>query len=70
MIAQSDAIGGSSMTKEPTRQELADELQLIRAQQLQLQKQGRDLGYAVARVSRQLLELSPPAPRLDARQLR
>jgi len=57
-------------SKEPTREQLANELQLIKARQLQLQKQVRDVGYAAAKVSRQLLELSPPAQRLDARQLR
>ena len=55
----------------PTRQQLADELNLIRAQHAQLKRQVIDLGARTARFGKALLDLSPPAPRLDARgQLR
>jgi hypothetical protein len=41
----------------PTREGIATMLQLIKARQLQLQREVRDLGYAAAKCSRQLLEL-------------
>jgi hypothetical protein len=60
----------TTTTKQPSREQLADELQLIRAKQLQLQRQVRDLGYAAAKVSRHLLELSPQASKTDTRLVR
>jgi hypothetical protein len=50
-------------TKEPTRQQLADRLRLIRAMQLQLRQQARDLGYEIAKANRALLECGTQTPK-------
>jgi prefoldin subunit 5 len=57
-------------TKQPSRQELQNELQLIRAQQSALKRQVLDLGARTARFGKALLELSPQAPKTDSRFVR
>jgi len=50
-------------TKEPTRQQLADQLAQIRARQLQLTQQARDLGYEIAKANRAMLDLAERTPK-------